>query len=138
MNKRFIIAWAVIFVAWMIGSFVVHATLLHDDYARLPNLFRTETDAQQYFPLMLAAHVIMAGAFVWIYSCGVEAKSWLAQGFRFGLAVAFLMIVPIYLIYYAVQPMPGMSVAKQILFDGILVIVLGVVVAFVYRDDKRA
>jgi len=37
---------------------------------------------------MILAHVILAGAFVWIYSRGVEAKPWLAQGFRFGLAIA--------------------------------------------------
>ena len=38
MNKKFFIAWAVIFVAWMIGSFIVHGALLSADYAQLPNL----------------------------------------------------------------------------------------------------
>jgi hypothetical protein len=66
MNKRFFIAWVVIFVAWMAGSFVVHGVLLHDDYSKLSGLFRTEADAQTYFPLMILAHVILAGAFVWI------------------------------------------------------------------------
>ena len=70
MNKRFFVAWAVVFVVWMVGSFVVHGVLLHADYAKLPNLFRPEVDAQQYFPLMILAHVIMAGALVWIYSRG--------------------------------------------------------------------
>lgn len=133
MNKKFLIAWAVVFVAWMAGSFLVHGVLLHDDYAQLPNLMRTETEAQQYFPLMLLAHVIMAGAFVWIYSRGIEAKPWLSQGIRFGIAVALLGVVPIYMIYYVVQPMPGMLVVKQVIFDGILVAILGAIVAFLYR-----
>lgn len=72
MNKRFFVAWAILFVVWMVGSFLVHGTLLHDDYAKLPNLFRPETDAQQYFPLMILAHAIMAGAFVWIYARGAQ------------------------------------------------------------------
>lgn len=135
MNKKFIIAWLVVFVAWMVGSFVVHGVLLHDDYAKLPGLFRPETEAQQYFPLMILAHVIMAGAFVWIYARGVESKPWLAQGVRFGIAVALLAVVPIYMIYYVVQPMPGMHVVKQIVFDGILVTILGVIVAFMYRPS---
>ena len=84
MNKKFAIAWLSIFVVWMIGSFIVHGVLLHDDYAKLPNLFRPEADAQQYFPLMILAHVIMAGAFAWIYARGVEARPWLGQGIRFG------------------------------------------------------
>lgn len=134
MNKKFFIAWIVIFVAWMAGSFLVHGLLLHDDYAQLPNLFRPEAEAQKYFPLMILAHVIMAGAFVWIYSRGVEARSWLPQGIRFGVAVALLAIVPIYMIYYVVQPMPGMLVVKQIVFDGILVVILGAIVAFMYRQ----
>jgi hypothetical protein len=99
----------------------------------LPGLFRSDTEAQGYFHLMILAHVIMAGAFVWIYSRGVEAKPWLAQGLRFGLAVALLTVVPIYMIYYVVQPMPGMLVVKQIVFDGIVVLILGAIVAFIYR-----
>ena len=92
MGKRFFIAWGAIFVVWMTGSFVVHGVLLHDDYAKMPTLFRPEAEAQQYFPLMIFAHVILAGAFAWIYSRGVEAKPWLPQGIRFGLAVALLTV----------------------------------------------
>jgi hypothetical protein len=135
MNKKYLIATAVIFVVWMIGSFVVHGVLLHDDYAKLPNLFRPEGEVQQYFPLMLLAHVMLAAAFVWIYVRGAEAKPWLGQGLRFGLAAAFLTIVPTYTIYYVVQPIPGIHALKQIAFDGALMLVLGAVVAFVYRGQ---
>lgn len=138
MNKRFFIAWVVMFVVWMLGSFFVHGMLLHADYAKLPALFRPEAEAQQYFPLMILAHVLMAGAFVWLYSRGVEAKPWLGQGLRFGAAVALLTVVPTYIIYYVVQPMPGMHVVKQIVFDGVLVFVLGMVAAFIYREPGRA
>lgn len=138
MDKRFFIAWVVTFVLWMAGSFVVHGTLLADDYAKLPNLFRPEADATQYFPFMILAHVILAGAFVWIYARGAEAKPWLGQGIRFGVAVALLTVVPTYTIYYAVQPMPGMPVVKQIVFDGILLLVLGAAVAFLYRSESKA
>ena len=75
----------------------------------------------------------MSGAFVWIYSRGAEAKPWLAQGLRFGVAIALLTVVPTYAIYYAVQPMPGMLVIKQIVFDSLLILILGAAVAFLYR-----
>ncbi len=138
MNRAFFIAWIVIFVVWMVGSFVVHGVLLHDDYAKLPNLFRPEAEAQQYFPLMILAHIILAGAFSWIYSRGVEAAPWFPQGIRFGLAIALLTVVPTYMIYYVVQPMPGLHVVKQIVFDGILMLVLGVIAAFTYQRSARA
>jgi hypothetical protein len=133
MNKRFLIAWAVLFVAWFIGSFVVHGVLLRADYMQLTSLFRSQGDEQTYFPLMVLAHVILSGAFVWIYARGVEAKPWMAQGVRFGIAVALLTIVPTYMIYFVVQPMPGGVVIKQIAFDGILMVILGIIVAWLYR-----
>jgi len=138
MNKKFFIAWPVIFVLWMSGSFLVHGVLLQSDYAQLPNLFRTETDAQNYFYLMVIAHVIVAGAFVWIYQRGKEDKPWLAQGLRFGIAVALLTVVPTYTIYYVVQPLPGAMVVRQICFDGALILVLGAVTALLCQEKKAA
>jgi hypothetical protein len=138
MDRRFFIAWIAVFVAWMVGSFVVHGTLLHDDYAQLPNLFRPEAEAQRLFALMLFAHVLMAGAFVWIYARGVENRPWLGQGLRYGFAVALLAVVPIYMIYYVVQPMPGDVVVKQIVFNTIVLLVLGATVAYLYRGAPRA
>jgi hypothetical protein len=135
MNKRVLIAWVVVFVAWMAGSFLVHGVLLGPDYTKLSNLFRQPPEAQKYFPLMILAHVFLSGAFVWIYARGLEARPWLGQGIRYGVVIAFLTSVPMYLIYYVVQPMPLETVVKQIVFDGLLVIVLGVIAAFVFRAN---
>ncbi len=138
MNKNFFIAWAVVFVVWMAGGFVVHGVLLGTDYAQLPQLFRAEEDSAQYFHFMLLAHVIMAGAFTWIYARGREDKAWLGQGVRFGIAVALLAAVPTYMMYFVVQPMPGALAVKQAVFDSVLCVLLGAIVAFLYRHQKRA
>lgn len=138
MNKKFIIAWVVLLIAWFIGSFLVHGVLLHSDYLQLTSLFRPESDQQKYFPLMVLAHVLLSGAFVWIYARGAEAKPWLAQGVRFGIAVALLTTVPTYLIYFVVQPMPADLVIRQVIFDSVLTVVLGTIVAWLYRDAKKA
>jgi hypothetical protein len=127
----------VIFVAWLAGSYVVHGVLLHADYEKVKSLFRPEVEAQQYVPFMILGHVVMAAAFVWIYSRGIEAKPWAGQGIRFGIAVAALGVIPTYLIYYAAQPMPGALVVKQMAFDAILVLILGSIVAFLYRTAAR-
>ena len=134
MTKKFLIAWIALFVAWFMGSFVVHGVLLRSDYMQLTNLFREEGDQQKYFPLMILAHVILAGALVWIYARGAEAKPWVLQGLRFGVAVALLTVVPTYMIYFVVQPMPGDVVLKQIVCDGVLTVILGTIVAWFYRD----
>ena len=133
MNKKFIIAWIAILIAWFLGSFLVHGVLLSADYKALGALFRTDADAQQYFPLMILAHVLLAGAFTWIYARGVEARPWLGQGVRFGLAVAFLTTIPTYMIYFVVQPMPAAVVVKQIVLDSVLMVLLGALAGWLYR-----
>jgi hypothetical protein len=40
--------------------------------------------------------------------------------------------------YFVVQPMPGEVVIKQIIFDGILMVVLGMIVAWLYRGTATA
>jgi len=135
--KKTMLASLVVFVVWMIGSFLIHGMCLSPDYAQLPGMFRPETEAGGYFGWMLFAHVLMAMAFTWIYSRGVEATPWIGQGLRYGVAIAFMSAVPTYMIYYAVQPMPGALVVKQIVFDGLLIVLLGVVVAFFYRPSAR-
>jgi hypothetical protein len=135
MNRKFLVAWLVIFILYMGGGMVVHGVILGDDYMAT-GLMRSEAEAQKLMHLMVVAHVLMAGAFVWIYARGVENKPWLGQGLRFGLAVAVLF-TPIYLIYYVVQPTPGELATKQVVLDGILTLVLGAVVAFLYRGQGR-
>jgi hypothetical protein len=137
MNKRFFIAWLVLFVIFMAGGMVVHGMLLADEYAAT-GLMRPEAEQQAFMVWMIVAHVLMAGAFTWIYARGVENKPWLGQGLRFGLALALFCTIPMYLIYYCVQPLEQSLVVKQIAYDTILMLLLGAVVAFLYRGQGRA
>jgi len=139
MDGRFWISVVVLFVVGMTIGFVVHGMLLTSDYAQLPNLLRTQADSQNYFMWMLLAHVLMAVGFTWIYRQGrVSDRPWLGQGLRFGLAMALVMTIPMYLIYYAVQPWPGQVVVKQIGYDVVGMLVMGIVTAAVNNVRKAA
>ncbi|MFQ5610418.1 MAG: hypothetical protein ACE5F8_09150 [Woeseiaceae bacterium] len=135
MNKKFLISWVVVFVLWTLGGMLVHGTWLYDDYANLPNIMRTDEAQMGLMHFMIVAHVLLAGAFVWIYQRGTEDKPWLQQGIRFGAAIALLMPIPTFMIYYVVQQMPGMLAVKQSIGDGLVVVVLGVVVAFLNKTE---
>lgn len=137
MNKKFLVAWLVVFVVMFLGGFVIHGMLLQDEYMAT-GLMRPEAEQEGFMVWMILAHVLMAGAFTWIYARGVENKPWLGQGLRFGLALALFCTVPIYLIYYCVQPVPEMLAIRQIAYDLILMLVAGAVVAFLYRGQGRA
>ena len=133
MGKKFWISVVAMFVVSMLIGMVVHGMLLGPEYMKLTTLFRPEADQQKHFWAMLLAHVFIAFSFTWIYLRGREPKPFLGQGIRFGLVVSLLTAIPVYLIYFAVQPMPEGLVVKQIIFDTIGYMVMGVVVAWINR-----
>ena len=138
MDKRFWLSAVVIFVLSFAFGFVVHGALLGEDYAKLTGLFRPHGEQQALFAYVVAAHALIALGFTWIYRQGIDrSKPFLGQGVRFGIAIAVLTTIPVYLIYYAVQPIPGAVVVKQIVFDVIAVVILGIVVAWL-NQPKRA
>ena len=134
MGKKFWISVVAMFVVSMLIGMVVHGMLLGPEYMKLTSLFRPEADQQKYFWAMLLAHVFIAFSFTWIYLRGRESRPFVGQGVRYGIAVALLTAVPVYLIYYAVQPMPLDLIVKQIVFDTLGYIVMGVVLAWINRD----
>lgn len=138
MNKKFLVSWAVVFIVWMAGSFALHGVWLGESYAALTNLYRPEERQMDLFYLMVIAHVMLAGAFVWIYQRGNENRPWLAQGVRFGIAVAVLAPIPTFMIYYVIQPLPSNLVITQIIGETVLCVILGMVVAFLNKPAARA
>lgn len=139
MVKRIAISVVAVFVALMARGLVVHGMLLGPDYAQLvPAMFRSPQDSQKYFGFMIAADLLMAAGITWIYRAGRDGRPWLGQGLRFGMAIAVLMVIPGYLIYYAVQPMPGTLVVKQIVLDSAAMVLVAIVAAAVNRDAPPA
>jgi hypothetical protein len=126
---RTIISVIVIFVLSMGFGFLVHEILLKSDYDQVRQLFRTEEDGKAHFIYLVLGQLIFSIGFVWVYNKGKEAKPFFEQGIRYGIAIAVLTSIPMFLIYYAIQPLPGMLVVKQIIFDSIGVIIRGIVVA---------
>lgn len=133
MSRKFWISVVAMFVMAMAIGFLVHAVLLKPEYARLGTMFRSDAEGEKYLPVMLLAHLFIAVGFTWIYLRGRESRPFLGQGLRYGAAVAVLSTIPTYLIYLAVQPMPEGLVIKQILFDTIGLLAMGVVLAWINK-----
>jgi hypothetical protein len=133
MSWKFVISVVVIFVMLFLLGWGVHGTWLAGDYAKLPSLMRPMPEVWGRFPLMLLAQLLTAIAFTWIYLKGKEAKPWLTQGIRYGIAVALLATIPVNLVHYVVMPFPGELVLKQASFDVATVILMGIVLAWINR-----
>ena len=132
--KQIIISSVVLFVVSMMLGFVVHALLLHADY-EASGIMRSQADQETKFPFMMGGHTMIAIGFTLMYRRGRETGPWLRQGVRFGLLWAFAMTIPIYLIYHAVMPYELALTGKQIAFDTIAIVLLGIVVAALNRKS---
>ena len=93
MGRKCIISAVVMFVmAWAL-TFVVHGILLRPDYMVAQGM-RPDAEVQSLFPYFILAQACFGVAFAWVYFQGKEDKPWLMQGLRFGLAIAFLSVIP--------------------------------------------
>jgi hypothetical protein len=132
MNK-FIMSAVVMFVMAFALSFFVHGVLLDGDYMQMQSWMRTQADVHALIIYIVIAQALFGIAFAWIYTQGREDRPWLAQGIRYGIAIAVLAVAPTYLIYHVVTPVPLVVAIKQIVYDTIRVLLMGIVVAWINR-----
>jgi hypothetical protein len=136
MNKKFWISGIVISILALFLDFIVHGLLLSADYLAQAQLYRSAAEQSAFILWMVIAHLFYGFGLTWIYQRGVSAAAPVGQGLRFGLAVGLTFSVFSYLTYYAVQPLPGMMVTKQIIFEIILNCILGVALALLNKPAK--
>lgn len=134
--KRAIGAFVVSLVLYTLSNFVIHGILLKPLYEQTPQLLRNPQDGAAHMPFMLLSFVIFSAAFVWIYRQGVDAKGWLGQGIRYGLAIWLIATVSRYLIYYAIQPWSARVVAAQVGLELIATLIVSIVLAGIYRKPS--
>jgi hypothetical protein len=132
MSRKCIISAVVMFVMALALSFFIHGFLLFNDYAAAGGM-RPPEQAHSLMHYMILAQVLFSGAFAWVYVQGRDDKAWLGQGLRYGIAIACLTVIPTYLIYHVVTPVPFALAIKQIIYDTIRVLLMGVVLAWINR-----
>lgn len=129
--KRLVLTIIVVFIVANFTGFFIHAIWLKQDYMPVANLYRPEGQEKMVF--IILAYLAFAIGSVWLYAHGVEVKPWLGQGVRFGIAMWVVLTIPSFFIAYAVQPLPAILMAKQVITEGIDKILLGVITAALYR-----
>jgi len=137
MNKfRLVLTIAVVFIVANFTGFFIHAIWLKQDYMPVANLYRPE--GQEKMAFIVLGYLGFAIGSVWAYAHGVENKPWLGQGLRFGIVLWLILSVPWFFITYAIQPIPALLLAKQIIMEGVDKIVIGVIIAALYRAPRTA
>jgi hypothetical protein len=130
-TKKLLLTIIVVFVVANLTGFLIHAVLLRPDYLPIAEHYRPMGEEKMAF--IILAYLSFAIGSVWVYAKGVENKPWLGQGIRFGIALWLILAIPSFFIAYAVQPVPMTLMVKQVLFEGVDKILIGVITAALYR-----
>ena len=130
----------IVFVAFQILNAVHHGYILKGDYDQMRNtgIYRSQEDISHHYAYMLIGQMILSFAFVVMYRMGKETKPWLGQGLRFGILISMVSVIPNYLTYFSVEPLPVLLVSKQIILDTVMVLIVGILLAYLEHPMQDA
>jgi hypothetical protein len=133
--KKLILAVVVSFAFLMATNYVIHGVWLTPDYNAIPASHRTAAEIQQKFWVLAIGQILFAAMFAYIYTRGIERKPWLAQGLRYGVVMTLVTVLPYSLSEYDTYIIPHMLAIKWIAAGALQLIVLGAIVAGIYKSQ---
>jgi hypothetical protein len=136
--KKLLIAVIAAYVVLMGTNYLVHSVWLMPDYNAIPLSHRDIEGIMHRFWAMAVGQFFFAALFVYIYSRGVEHKLWLAQGIRYGILMTLFTVVPMSLSEYDTYVVPYMLAIKWMIAGGVQLVLLGMIVAAIYKESPPA
>lgn len=135
--KRLLLAILVAFIFIFATDFLIHAVWLMPDYNASKELWRPEAEMNARFPWMLIAQLLVAIAFVIIWTMGFATRGSAGPACGYGLLMG-LLIQATTLITYVVSPLPP-GIALKWFGSGLAqAVLLGLVVYLVYKPSPTA
>jgi hypothetical protein len=132
--KKLALAIIANYVILMATNYVVHSIWLMPDYDAIPLSHRNIWGIQHRFWAMLLGQFFFSAMFAYIYTRGRENKPWIEQGIKYAILVGCLTVVPTALSQYVVYVIPYQLAIKWMVAGGIQMLIIGLVVAGIYKD----
>ena len=137
MNKRFWMAFAACYVIGQLLGFMINGVLLAPSYQAQAAVWRPEADLQAHMWVFLLTSLVAIFLFCFIFTKGYENKG-VMEGVRYGAIVGVFVTVPMAFDSWVVYPLPVTLAVKWLLTGVPYWIVLGAVLAAIYRKDAAA
>ena len=139
MNKKLWIGFIVIFIAMAVLNMIIHGFILSSTYQtdEVSKIMRPESEMNSMMWIYYVVYIIQAFFFTFIFSKGYEGKG-IIEGVRYGLYMGLLMATPMAYASYAMYPMPYSLALQWFIYGIIQYIILGVIIALVYKNKPAA
>lgn len=129
MNKKVLVGFVAVYIVVALCETIINMVLLADDWKSIAHLMRPED--QQKIWIYFVTYIFLAYFFTWIFSKGYEQKG-LMEGVRYGLAVAFMTVLPWTYGMYAAMDIPYLLTLKLFIFGTIELMLAGIVLAWIF------
>ena len=139
MNVSRLALAAVAATVWdLIYGFGVYGTLLAPEFAKYPNVYRSNEAGMAYLPLMFAGLLVAMIVAAAIYAKGYEGGSGVSEGARFGMLLGVFVATAFAGVSYAVLNI-GRRLAVYLAAAGFVEwLVAGIVIGLVYKPAAGA
>ena len=133
-TKKFIIAFAVVFVTLEITNYIIYMGILGSAFMNdmYKNVFRTEEDMSSKMWIMYLMDLIWSYFFVFFFVKGFENKGW-KEGLRFGVYIGIFYMLVASFQFYAMFPLEFGLVVQMFIYSFIQALILGIVTALIYK-----
>ena len=137
-NTRMALAIGAAFLVSQILAIAVHGFLLATDYAPFYGTLLRPMDQASWQVLFLPiSHLAFVAPLVWIFSRLHLEGSTGVQGVKLGILGWLIGQVPLWLLWHAEQPWPDFLVVKQLGYELVSSIVIGLTIAAVSGQAQR-
>lgn len=136
-HKRGVIALVVAFVFIFFFGFVWHGILMKPAYLKTATLWRTDSDFQSHFWILILGHLVIAFAFTGLYISKVGLNS-ASTGTGYGIVIGILCS-GVNLIRFATEPLTVKILGMWIVGDLLMFTIMGALVGAIYKplDQQR-
>ena len=139
MNFGRVVAAAVAATVWdAIYGFCVYGVLLAPQFAKYPNVYRSNEAGMAFLPLMFAGIFVAMVVATMIYVKGYEGGSGVAEGARFGFLLAVFIVCAFVGVNYATLNINKRITAMLAMAGFLEWLVAGIVIGLVYKGDAGA
>jgi hypothetical protein len=138
-QKKFWIAFIVIFIAYEITNFLVHGLILGSTYMseEVAPLFRSQEVLASTQWVRLFTELVWSFFFTFIFVKGYENKG-IMEGIKYGVYMGlFYSFVFAYQTYW-MFPMPYSLTLQWFIFGLIQCVILGILAATIYKPKPKA
>lgn len=133
--QRLLIAFVAVYVLAAVLNFIIHGLFLMSTYEGLSSIWRPDMDRLMW--IQWVTGIFFSFFFVYIFVRGYEAKGVL-ESVRFGLIIWGFASIPMIYGQYMVYPLPYSLVLKWLFTDLLVLIILGITVALIYKPQQES